>query len=172
MHSMGFISRTRSSKAHSMTAPSPDMPIAGRFVGREHRFPVRVYFEDTDFSGVVYHANYLRFMERARSDMLRVAGIDQRDAFANGEGVYAVADLTIRYRRPARFDDALVIASTVEQLRAAACVIQQRVMLGDELKAEAKVLAAFLSPDGRPRRQPRPWIDAFERLLPEETQTK
>ena len=167
MHSMGFISRTRSSKAHSMTASSPDMPIAGRFVGREHRFPVRVYFEDTDFSGVVYHANYLLFMERARSDMLRVAGIDQRDAFANGEGVYAVADLTIRYRRPARFDDALVIASTVEQLRAAACVIQHRVMLGDELMADAKVTAAFITPDGRPRRQPPAWMNAFQRLLPE-----
>ena len=54
-----------------------DTPVAGRFVGTEHRFPVRVYFEDTDLSGVVYHANYLRYMERARSDMLRVAGIDQ-----------------------------------------------------------------------------------------------
>jgi len=64
-----------------MSAADIDFPTAGRFVGREHRFPVRVYFEDTDFSGVVYHANYLRFMERARSDMLRVAGIDQRAAF-------------------------------------------------------------------------------------------
>jgi acyl-CoA thioester hydrolase len=99
--------------------------------------------------------------------MLRVAGIDQRNAFANGEGVYAVADLTIRYRRPARFDDALVIVSTVEHLRAAACVIQQRVMLGDELMADAKVTAAFITPDGRPRRQPPAWMDAFQRLLPE-----
>ena len=150
-----------------MTASLPDTPTTGRFLGREHRFPVRVYFEDTDFSGVVYHANYLRFMERARSDMLRVAGIDQRDAFANGDGVYAVADLSIRYRRPARFDDALVIISTVEQLRAAACVIQQRVMLGAELMAEARVTAAFITPDGRPRRQPADWMKAFQRLLPE-----
>lgn len=155
-----------------MTSHNPDAPQQGRFVGRDHRFPVRVYFEDTDFSGVVYHASYLRFMERARSDMLRVAGIDQRTAHDSGEGVYAVAELTIKYHRPARFDDALLIVSTVEQVRAASCLIQQRVMLGDELKAEAKVLAAFLSPDGRPRRQPRLWIDAFERLLPEETQTK
>ncbi len=155
-----------------MTSDHPDAPKAGRLVGREHRFPLRVYFEDTDFSGVVYHASYLRFMERARSDMLSVAGIDQRAAFASGEGVYAVAELTIKYHRPARFDDALLIVSTVEQLRAASCLIQQRVMLGDELKAEARVLAAFLTPEGRPRRQPRPWMDAFERLLPEETKTK
>lgn len=152
-----------------MNASQPDTPQSGRFVGREHRFPVRVYFEDTDFSGVVYHASYLRFMERARSDMLSVAGIDQRTAFAQGDGVYAVAELSIKYHRPAHFDDALLIVSTVEQVRAASCLIQQRVMLGDELKAEARVLAAFLTPDGRPRRQPRPWIDAFERLLPEKT---
>lgn len=155
-----------------MSSSNPDAPQTGRFVGREHRFPVRVYFEDTDFSGVVYHASYLRFMERARSDMLSVAGIDQRAAFAGGDGVYAVAELSIKYHRPARFDDALLIVSTVEQLRAASCLIQQRVMLGDELKAEAKVLAAFLTPDGRPHRQPRPWIEAFERLLPEETRTR
>ena len=155
-----------------MTSIDPDAPQTGRFVGREHRFPVRVYFEDTDFSGVVYHASYLRFMERARSDMLSVAGIDQRGAFARGDGVYTVAELTIKYHRPARFDDALLIVSTVEQVRAASCLIQQRVMLGDELKAEARVLAAFLTPDSRPRRQPRPWIEAFERLLPEETKAR
>jgi acyl-CoA thioester hydrolase len=155
-----------------MTTRDPDAPQQGRFVGREHRFPLRVYFEDTDFSGVVYHASYLRFMERARSDMLRVAGIDQSAAHSNGEGVYAVAELTIKYHRPAHFDDALLVISTVEQVRAASCLIQLRVMLGDELKAEAKVLAAFLTSEGRPRRQPRPWIDAFERLLPEETQNR
>ena len=59
-----------------MTAIGIDQPVEGRFDGREHRFPVRVYFEDTDLSGVVYHANYLRYMERARSDMLRLVGVD------------------------------------------------------------------------------------------------
>jgi len=69
-----------------MREDSIDQPTAGRFEGREHLFPVRVYFEDTDLSGVVYHANYLRFMERARSAMLRLAGIDQRAVFDAGEG--------------------------------------------------------------------------------------
>src|SRR3546814_1355466 len=81
-----------------------DQPYQGGFVGREHLFALRVYFEDTDLSGVVYHANYLRFMERARSDMLRAAGIDQRGAAEAGDGVYAIADLGIRYMRPARLD--------------------------------------------------------------------
>lgn len=149
-----------------MTIDASDLPTAGHFAGRDHRFPVRVYFEDTDFSGVVYHANYLRFMERARSDMLRAAGIDQRAAFASAEGVYAVADLSIQYRRPAHFDDALLVVSTIEQLRAAACIIVQRIWRGDELIAEARVTAAFITPQGRPRRQPAPWVDAFTRLLP------
>ena len=139
-------------------------PTGGRFDGPVHRFAVRVYFEDTDLTGVVYHANYLRFMERARSDMLRAAGIDQRAALEGGEGFYAVADLAIRYRRPAKLDDALLVVSTVREIRAASCVIHQRVMRGGEVVTEAAVTAAFLSSDGRPRRQPRGWIDIFERL--------
>lgn len=141
----------------------------GRLVGREHHFPAHIYFDDTDFSGLVYHANYLRYMEHARSDMLKCAGIDQRAAFEAGEGVYAVSELSIKYKRPARFDDDLLVISTVEQLGAATVVIHQRVMLGDQTLTDARVVAAFLSPEGRPRRQPRPWIAAFETLLPEET---
>jgi acyl-CoA thioester hydrolase len=145
---------------------SPDQPYHGRFEGREHLFAVRVYFEDTDFSGVVYHASYLRFMERARSDMLACAGIGQQAAWQAGEGVYAVAELSIKYLRPARFDDALLIVSTVEQVRAASVLIHQRVMLVDEVLARAEVLAAFVR-EGRAARQPRPWIEAFTRLLPQ-----
>src|ERR1700759_5271865 len=125
----------------TMTAATTDQPVEGRFDGREHRFPVRVYFEDTDLSGVVYHANYLRFMERARSDMLRVAGIDQRAAQDAGEGVYAVSDVHIRYRRPARLDDALLVLSRVVDARAASCAIQQRVMRGADTVADADVTA-------------------------------
>jgi acyl-CoA thioester hydrolase len=144
---------------------SPDAPYQGRFVGREHHFALRVYFEDTDFSGMVYHARYLHFMERARSDMLARAGIDQPQAWAEGVGVYAVAEMRIKYHRAAKFDDALVIVSTVEHLRAAACTIHQRVMLRDEMMANATVLAAFTK-NGRPARQPTAWMAAFTALLP------
>lgn len=144
---------------------SPLTPTAGAYHGREHHLPIRVYFEDTDFSGLVYHANYLRYFERARSDMLRCLGIDQKAAFASGKGVYAVAELAIQYKRPAHYDDALLIISTVESIRAASCLIHQRVMRGDELLAVAQVTAAFLSPEGKPRRQPALWVSAFENLL-------
>ena len=144
-----------------------DTPYRGGFVGRTHRFALRVYFEDTDTAGIVYYANYLRFMERARSDMLRSVGIDQRSVMEAGEGVYAVADLTIRYRGSARLDDDLVVLSEVRQVRAAACVIQQRVMRGDELLTDATVTAAFITNEGRPKRQPRAWVEIFERLTAE-----
>jgi acyl-CoA thioester hydrolase len=148
-----------------MAANGSDQPYQGHLVGKAHHFAVRVYFEDTDFSGVVYHANYLRFMERARSDMLARAGVDQRGAHDQGLGVYAVAQLSIRYRAPAKLDDALLVVSEVKEIRAASCRIHQRVMRGDEIVADADVVAAFLSPSGRPRRQPQAWVDAFQRLI-------
>ena len=141
-----------------------DRPHEGRFVGNEHRYPVRVYFEDTDVAGIVYYANYLRFMERARSEMLRAVGIGQRATLEGGEGVYAVAEAHIKYRAPAKLDDALIVSSRVREVKAASCVIHQRVMRGDEVLADAHVTAAFLSPEGRPKRQPREWVEKFERL--------
>jgi len=139
-------------------------PSTGRFQGGVHFFPVRVYFEDTDLSGVVYHANYLRYMERARSDMLRLAGIDQRAHQEGGDGVYAVADISLAYRRPARLDDDLVIRSHVTSIGAATCSIHQTVMREREILTDGDVTAAYLTPQGRPQRQPKPWIAIFKRL--------
>ncbi len=141
-----------------------DRAYQGAWVGRTHHFALRVYFEDTDVAGIVYYANYLKYMERARSDMLRAAGIDQRAALEGGQGVYVVAEAHIRYRRPARLDDELLVLSEVEAVRAASCLIHQRVMRGVELIADANITAAFLSPEGRPKRQPRDWVERFERL--------
>ena len=137
-------------------------------MGKAHRFALRVYFEDTDVAGIVYYANYLRFMERARSDMLRAVGIDQRSALESGEGVYAVAEANIRYRAPARLDDELVVVSRVREVRAASCVIHQQVMRGDEILTDATVTAAFLSPEGRPKRQPLDWTEISRGLQGEE----
>jgi acyl-CoA thioester hydrolase len=144
-----------------------DKAYQGAWIGRTHHFALRVYFEDTDVAGIVYYANYLKFMERARSDMLRAAGIDQRAVLEAGDGVYAVAEAHIKYRRPARLDDELLVLSEVREVRAASCVIHQRVMRGRETVADATITAAFLSLDGRPRRQPREWVAKFERLKEE-----
>lgn len=142
-----------------------DIAPAGRFDGLDHRFALRVYFEDTDLTGVVYHANYLRYMERARSDMLERVGVDQRAVFEAGEGAYAVRDIHIRYRAPARLGEELIVVSRLVALRAASVHIQQRVMRGTTILAEAEVEAAFVSPSGRPRRQPPGWVAAFEPLI-------
>lgn len=145
--------------------PSPfDHPYCGGFVADEHRFALTVYFEDTDTAGIVYYANYLKFMERARSDMLRAVGIDQRAARETGLGVYAVAQVNIRYLRPARLGDDLLVRSTVDQVRAASVVIHQRVMRGPETLADACVTAAFLDMADRPRRQPRAWVEKFKAI--------
>lgn len=146
-------------------------PHSGRFEGPQHLFAVRVYYEDTDLSGIVYHANYLRWFERARSDMLRLLGIDQRAAQESGEGVYSVADLTIRYRAPARLDDAVVIESSALHLGAASVTLRQRAIRMDagrheQLLAEAEIRVGFIDPGGRPRRQPAAWREAFAALLP------
>lgn len=143
---------------------SLDQPYRGGFVGPEHRFALSVYFEDTDTAGIVYYANYLKFMERARSDMLRAAGVDQKKAMDAGHGVYAVAEAHIRYLRPAKLGDDLLIRSTVSQVRAASVLIHQRVFRGDEQLTDAQVTAAFLTLDGRPTRQPREWVEVFERI--------
>jgi len=141
-----------------------DEPYSGRFVAGTHRFAVRVYFEDTDAGGVVYHTSYLRFMERARSDMMRLAGVNQRGAIERGDGNYVVAEIAMRYRLPARLDDDLLVLSRIENARGAQCVVHQRVMRGTETLTEAGITAVLIGPNGKPKRQPRRWIETFERL--------
>ena len=145
------------------TSPWPEPP-GGRFDGPLHRFAVRAYFEDTDLSGVVYHANYLRWFERARSDLLRLLGIDQRAAQEAGEGAYAVSELSIRYLAPARLDDVVLIETATEALGAASARMRQRALRGETLLSEARLRVGFVGPDGRPRRQPAPWRAALANL--------
>ncbi len=152
-----------------MTAPDLDTPYRGGFVagengGREHHFALTVYFEDTDTAGIVYYANYLKFMERARSDMLRCAGIDQKKELDETASAYAVAEVAIKYRKPAVLGDDLVVVSTIEQVRSASVTIYQSVRRGGEDMASAHVTAAFLSRNQRPKRQPRQWVERFRAL--------
>jgi acyl-CoA thioester hydrolase len=139
-----------------------DQPYRGGFVGAEHHFALTVYFEDTDTAGVVYYANYLKFMERARSDMLRAVGVDQREVLGSGGGAYYVAHADIRYVARARLGDELVVLSEVELVRAASVQIHQRVMRDGQLLTDARVTAAFLDAKGRPQRQPKEWVETFK----------
>jgi acyl-CoA thioester hydrolase len=142
-----------------------DIPYRGGFIGKEHRFALSVYFEDTDAFGIVYYANYLKFMERARSDMLRAVGVDQAAELNQSGSAYAVVEVGIRYRKPARLGDDLLVASTIDQVLASSVHIHQRVMRGAELLTDARVTAAFLDRDGRPRRQPKDWVERFTKII-------
>jgi len=148
-----------------MAGQDLDTPYRGGFVGSEHRFALTVYFEDTDAYGVVYYANYLRFMERARSDFLRAVGVDQAAELGSSGSAYVVVEVNIRYRKPARLGDDLNIISTVDEVRASSVLIHQRVMRGKEQLTDARVTAAFIDGEGRPRRQPREWVDKFNSII-------
>ena len=145
-------------------------PPCGLIEGLVHRFAVRAYFEDTDLSGVVYHANYLRWFERARSDFVRLLGIDQRAVNEAGVGAFAVAELNIRYLAPARLDDGVLIATRCTNLRAASCRMHQTAALENgKMLVEAHLRIGFVAPDGRPRRMPDAWRAAFATIMPEGT---
>jgi len=147
-----------------MTGELLDTPYRGGFIGKEHHFALSVYFEDTDAYGIVYYANYLKFMERARSDMIRAVGVDQAAELNRSGSAYAVVEVDIKYRRPGRLSDDLQVVSTVQQVRASSVDIHQRVMRADELLTDARVTAAFLDGAGRPRRQPSEWVEKFKAI--------
>jgi acyl-CoA thioester hydrolase len=120
-----------------------------------HVMPVRVYYEDTDASGIVYHANYLRFIERARTDVLRCAGLDHRRMMdAEDSTAFAVRQMDIRFHAPARLDDALEVRTRFTELRGARIRAAQSVWRGETLLFEAQVEVAVLDGAGRARRIP------------------
>ena len=133
--------------------------LDGEIRDGRHLQPVRVYYEDTDFSGVVYHASYLRFMERGRTNYLRLLGADQRALFEEvakeAPGfAFVVRSMQIDFRKSARMDDVLEIATAPLEVKGASIVLHQRVNRDDELLVEATVQVAFVS-DGRARPIPK-----------------
>ena len=146
---------------------SPPLP-GGILDGARHLYAVRVYYEDTDLSGITYHANYLRWFERARSDLLRLLGIDQREAIETGEGAYALSEVNLKYLRPAKLDDDVVIETRCTELGAASCRMHQIARRGDEALCEATLRVGFITPGGRPRRQPATWCAAFQTFMNED----
>lgn len=152
-----------------MTSP---VPPGGVLDGPRHLYAVRVYYEDTDLSGITYHANYLRWFERARSDLLRLLGIDQRAAIEAGDGAWAAAEVNLKYLKPAKLDDDVVITTTCTDLGAASCRMHQIATRhgpdGDEALCEARLRVGFISLEGRPRRQPAAWQAAFRQFMNEQ----
>ena len=139
-------------------------PGAGRIEGRVHLLPVRVYYEDTDFSGLVYHANYLKFFERGRSDFLRAAGVNHVDLMALDTAI-TVLSITVNFRTAARIDDALLVRTHFDALAGPRFVIRQDILRNDTIIADAEVAACCISLAGRAKRAPSLLVDRIKPYL-------
>jgi acyl-CoA thioester hydrolase len=127
-----------------------------------HRFPVRVYYEDTDLAGIVYYANYLKFIERARTEWVRDLGIDQGLLKAEDGVVFAVRRVEADYLAPARFDDLLEVETELRVASAARIVLSQRVLRAGEVLFSSVVTIVALAESGRPARLPAEFRRALE----------
>jgi acyl-CoA thioester hydrolase len=138
-----------------VTTPTHTWPdLAGRITsaagGRAHVLPVRVYFEDTDFSGLVYHGSFVRWCERGRSDFLRLLGNDHRALIDAAEpAAFVVRRLTLDYLKPARIDEILEITTTVKNTGAATLTLTQHIMRGGVLLCDAEVMVVLVASSGR-----------------------
>lgn len=140
-------------------------PSAGRWQGGAHRLPVRVYYEDTDFTGIVYYANYLKFFERGRTDALRTAGLSHAELLkADPPLGFAVRKVTVEYHAPARIDDALMVETRFDSLTGVRMAIVQSITRDGVLLASAEVEAVCIDMDGRPKRLPAGVKEALEKV--------
>ena len=141
-------------------------PTAGWFEGREHRLPVRVYYEDTDFTGVVYHANYLKYFERGRSDFLRMTGCGHSVLLAREDPLaFVVSTMELVFLKPARIDDALTVGTAYDAISGARIAIRQRLMRGADILTTAAVQVACIGLDKRPRRPPPSLVQGLQPFL-------
>ncbi|WP_421872072.1 tol-pal system-associated acyl-CoA thioesterase [Nitratireductor rhodophyticola] len=149
------------------TVAGEDLTVAlsGELTDFGHRLVARVYFADTDFTGVVYHARYLEFLERGRSDFLRLAGVHHTELADGKHGEvlsWVVRRMEIDFRQPARVDDIVTVETRTEAISGARIQMAQRLLRGGNVLVEAKVEAAIIGASGRPRRFPKEWIAAFK----------
>jgi acyl-CoA thioester hydrolase len=147
-----------------------ELSLDGALASGRHVMQVRVYYEDTDFSGAVYHASYLRFMERGRTNFLRLLGVDQRDLFEETEKeapgfAFVVRAMTLDFLKPARMNDLLTVTTAPDEVKGASITLHQRVARGDDLLVDARVRVAFVS-GGRARPIPKPLRLAMKAGLP------
>jgi len=149
----------------------PVKAVAGRTcprycTGMTHRLPLRIYYEDTDLAGIVYYANYLKFIERGRSEWVRALGIDQTALRADHGIVFAVRRIEGDYLRPARFDDMIEVTTTPQSVTAARIDLLQQVLRGPDVLFDARVVLVCLGQSGRPTRIP----GEIRRILATQTQ--
>ncbi len=155
-----------------MTVQAP-RPTSGVMDGKVHLFPVRIYYEETDAGRMVYHAAYLKFAERARTEMMRLNGLDHLSLIENDGLVFTVHSADIRYLNQAKLDDELIVRTRVEASGGASMTMSQRVLRLDEADmsdpiAELDLRLALVDEEGRPKRLPPHLKTALEELRDEE----
>lgn len=131
--------------------------LAGRLTDEAHVLPVRVYYEDTDFTGIVYHGAYVRFFERGRSDFLRLCGIHHAELKTGESGqalAFAVRSMSLEFLKPATIDDLLEVRTRLVEHRGARIRLEQTIFRGEELLVSANVMVAVITAEGRPTRLP------------------
>jgi acyl-CoA thioester hydrolase len=144
----------------------PSLNGLGRFDGRIHLLPVHVYYEDTDLSGFVYHANYLKFMERGRTEFFRLAGVSKMAGLQEAEPTaWALRAIAVDYRRPARLDDALTVRTRLVSITGARIHALQQVACGETLLVAARIEACITTLTGKPRRLPPAVMDCLSPLV-------
>ena len=126
----------------------------GRFEGKTHVLPLSVYYEDTDLSGFVYHANYLRFMERGRTECLRLAGAQLAALEAEEPTAWAILSAEVKFRRPARLDDVVEVHTSLLTISGARMTVMQQIVLDGAVLVEGRVEACIITLTGKPRRIP------------------
>lgn len=132
-----------------------EAPTVGRYDGRDHLLPVRVYYEDTDFTGLVYHGSYVRFFERGRTDALRALGVGHAELLEDASpSAFVISTLNLTYLKPARIDDALTVRTRFEAMKGPRLIATQSIERDGELLCRADVVAVCIHLDGRPRRPP------------------
>lgn len=137
--------------------------LAGELLDGTHRLVQRVYYEDTDFSGFVYHARYLHFLERGRTDFLRCLGVSQSALVAGDEAlVFVVRHMDLHFRAPARMDDLVAIETRLARIGGARMVLAQTIQKGETVLIEATVEVAIVDGTGRPRRLPPAVASCFQ----------
>ncbi|MFO1248613.1 MAG: YbgC/FadM family acyl-CoA thioesterase [Alphaproteobacteria bacterium] len=147
-----------------------DLKGLGSFEGKTHILPIAVYYEDTDLSGVVYHANYLRYMERGRTEFFRTAGISRANLDDDAPTAWALRRIAVEYHRPARLDDQIAVHSVLTAVSGARINVLQRIFCGDVLLVEGRIEACMITLTGKLCRLPKNVLETLAPYVtPEET---
>lgn len=138
--------------------------LSGSFVGSSHLFPIRIYYDDTDAGGIVYHTRYMVFAEHARTEFLRLLGTEQRQLYIQQDCLFVVRRVQIEYKASARLDDVVIVESSLIKVENVRVTFQQHIKKEGQVLVALVVEVALITEKGIPKRMPLPLLEAFQRI--------